>query len=241
MRAAFIIARRELRSLFRTPLGHGLLTAMLFAEAFLFEGYVLGGETKLTSEVVAEFFTVTAFIALGGGALIALRLIAEERLLVAGTILKSAPLSERVVISGKFLAGVIFLGIFLVATSPLIALLSYAGTVSTWQVATGYGGALLVGSFGAATGALCASLAERPLAASAFTVMTLLILSTSWLVGTVSTAPFLGAFAVGASWWTHFEPFREGLLDTSHVGYFALAIAFMLFTASRALEASRWR
>jgi ABC-2 type transport system permease protein len=46
---------------------------------------------------------------------------------------------------------------------------------------------------------------------------------------------------LGLAWWGHFDAFAAGLIHLKHVSYFVLVTAVALFSATRVLEARRWR
>ena len=63
----------------------------------------------------------------------------------------------------------------------------------------------------------------------------------SWLIGRVTERPLSSIFESLALWNMHFPPFQSGIIHLRDVVYY-LAITYVaLFTATRVVEARRWR
>ncbi len=82
MRNALLIAGRELRSYLRSPLGPIVAAAMLLADGLLFQVGAMAG-TRLSAQVLADFFYWISGITMIGAIALSMRLIAHERVLTA--------------------------------------------------------------------------------------------------------------------------------------------------------------
>ncbi len=239
MKRIFLLTRRELAASFRTWSGYIIVALMLAVDALLFNAYALAGPSKLSSEVLADFFGVTSGITLLGSVFLSMRAIAEERQSGTLTLLLSSPIRDREIILGKFAAGWLVLGIFLVATLPMTALVALYGRVSVGHIAAGYLGLALVAAMGFALGVLGSALSANQVVAAVASGMMVLALTTCWLLGRVS-APPLTELTTALAWWGHFEPFCRGVVGFSNLTYFVFVAAVALFGATRVLEARRW-
>jgi ABC-2 type transport system permease protein len=240
MRNVLLIARRELAAYLRTMSGYIIIAVMLFIDGLLFNSYAVAGTAKRSSEIVADFFTLTSGITLVGSVFLSMRLIAEERQTGTLSLLYSSPVHDLEIVLGKFLASLGFLFVFLAATLYMPALVAAYGKVSLGHIAAGYLGLTLVGSAGLAIGTFGSSLTRSQVVAAVLSGMMVLALTTFWILAKVADRP-LTDVVNSLAWWGHFDPFRAGLVHLKHVTYFVLVTFLALFAATRVLEARRWR
>jgi ABC-2 type transport system permease protein len=240
MRNVSLIARRELAAYLRTMSGYVIIAVMLFIDGLLFNAYAAQGGGKRSSEVLADFFTLTSGITLVGTVFLSMRLIAEERQTGTIALLYSSPVHDVEIVLGKFLASLAFLSVFFLATLYMPALVAVYGKVAPGHIAAGYLGLLLVGASGLAIGTFGSSLTRSQVVAAVLSGMMVLALTTCWLLTKVTDRPLTEV--VGAlAWWGHFDAFRTGLVSLKHVVYFVLVTFLALYAATRVLEARRWR
>jgi ABC-2 type transport system permease protein len=240
MRNVSLIARRELAAYLRTMSGYVIIAVMLLVDGLLFNAYAAQGGGKRSSEVLADFFTLTSGITLVGTVFLSMRLIAEERQTGTIALLYSSPVHDVEIVAGKFLAALAFLSLFLLTTLSMPALVAVYGKVSLGHIAAGYLGLVLVGATGLAIGTFGSALTRSQVVAAVLSGMMVLGLTTCWLLTKITDRPLTEVVAALA-WWGHFEPFRTGLVQVKHVVYFGLVTFLALFAATRVLEARRWR
>lgn len=239
MSAAFLIARRELGAYLRTMSGYVIVAVMLVLSGLLFNAYAMRGAGKLSGEVLTEFFYFTSGITLVGSVFLSMRLFAEERQTGTLVLLLSAPVRDAEVVVGKYLSALVFLGLYLVVTAYMPALVWWYGKVSWGHVACGYVGLFLVGSSGLAVGTFGSALTRSQVVAAVVSGMLCLLLTVCWLAAAVTDPPLTGV-VMGIAWFSHFKPFSEGVLQLTHVAYFILLTWAALFGATRVLEGRRW-
>ena len=99
-----LITRRELQGYLRTMSGYIIIAVMLFIDGLLFNAFAVPGTAKKSSEVLADFFTLTSGITMIGSIFLSMRLIAEERQTGTITLLYSSPIHDAEIVFGKFLA-----------------------------------------------------------------------------------------------------------------------------------------
>lgn len=245
MRGVTTIYRRELAALFLSPLAWFLLTISLALSGWIFLSVLkeTGGDItyslSLSGGGSLHYWAYMLFLP----PLLTMRMISEEARTGMLEFLLTAPVSDRAVVIGKFLAAVSFMGIFWLSTLVYALTLHGLGAPPDWPpVIGGYLGALLASSLFTAMGLLSSALFGTP-ALSAFMAMTasfgILVLPTlSRMIDYGWLGSIVGAVDVVA----HFQrSFLIGVLDTQVLVFFLAWTAFFLFLAIRAVEAKRWR
>lgn len=243
------IARKELKSLFASPMGWVILALLQFVFGTFFligvdqyfqtmSGMIRPEQRLGVTEFVGQnVFSIASFVMLFAVPLLSMRLISEERRQQTLPFLFSAPLSLTEIVLGKFLGLVGFLTVVLVFMAAMISSLNlwsdldfgyiFANILGLW---------FLVASF-SALGIYVSSLTQQPVVAgiiSFVALFALLILDHFFAGDPSSTMAYLSLMR-------HFEPFSRGLLDTSDFAYFVLFIITFLTLTVRRLDADRLR
>ncbi len=240
MKNVWLISRRELAAYLRTMSGYIIIAVMLFIDGLLFNAFAVPGTAKKSSEILADFFTLTSGITMVGSVFLSMRLIAEERQTGTLALLYSSPVHDLEIVLGKFLASFLFLCVFFASTLYMPALVMAYGKVSFGHIFAGYFGLMLVGATGLAIGTFGSALSRSQVVAAVLSGVMVLALTTAWLLGKVTDRPFTEIIN-GLAWWGHFDAFRTGVIHLKHVSYFGLVSFLALFAATRVLEARRWR
>lgn len=243
------IARKELKSLFASPMGWIILALLQFVFGTFFligiDQYfqTMSGAIRPEQRMgVTEFvghnvFSIASFVMLFAVPLLSMRLISEERRQQTLTFLFSAPLSLTEVVLGKFIGLVTFLTIVILFMSSMVSSLNlWADIDFGYIIANVIGLWLLMASF-SALGIYVSSLTRQPVVAgiiSFIALFALLILDHFFAGDPSSTMSYLSLMS-------HFEPFSRGLLDTSDFAYFLLFIITFLTLTVRRLDADRLR
>jgi len=245
-----VIARRELRLLFATPLAWVLLAVVQFLCAWIFFTRVelflenqariasLPAAPGLTDIVVAPTLGSAAIILLLIAPLLTMRSFAEERRSATLALLRAAPTRTRDLVLGKYLALVAFFALqaALIALLPLSLLLG--GRLDAGQLAAGLGGLLLVAGALAAIGLFTSSLTAHPAVAASAAAGIMLLL---WIVGSAAEAGDTGLAAVLGylSLLEHYQRLLRGLLGTADALYYLIVAALFLALAGWRLEVER--
>lgn len=243
------IARKELKSLFVSPMGWIILALLqLVFGAYFFQGVdqyfqVMSGVMRpeermgVTEFVGKNIFSIASFVMLFAVPLLSMRLISEERRAQTLTFLLSAPLSLPEIVLGKFLGLVAFLSVLLLLIAGMMFSLNLWAEIDFgYIIANLLGLWLLVASF-SALGLYVSSLTQQPVVAAIITFVALfaLLLLDHFLAGDPSS------LITHFSLMRHFEPFSRGLLDTQDFVYFLLFIITFLTLTVRRLDADRLR
>jgi ABC-2 type transport system permease protein len=255
MRNALIIAGKELRSYFVSPIAYILLTMFALIFGFMFwnalgEFIVAGVEQQMRGSafpmdlnewVIRPLLHNVSFI---GGLffipLITMRLFAEEKRTGTIELLATSPVRDIEVILGKWLAAVLLYSCMLLLTAISFAFLFKYGNPDWKPLAMAYLGLFLQAGALLAIGTFISTLTKNQIIAGAVTFGTCVLL---WVLGWVSTyesatwARVLGYFSVA----THFDSFGRGVLDSKDAVFYLTVILLGLFFTARSMESLRWR
>lgn len=233
-----LIARREAASLFRSPQAWLISGVLQFVFAWLFllalEDY-MGLQPTLQFEDHAP--GITAFMAYRYMApassillliipLLTMRTLSDEYRLNTYALLRSAPVSARAIVLGKFFGTLAFL-LFLIGLIVLMPLcLAPVSGIDPATLGLAAIGLVVLAGAAAAIGVYFSSLTRHPLVAALCALATLLLL---WLMGrgtfsTEQATELMSAVALS----THLGSFFQGLLDSRDVVYFLLITAWFL-------------
>lgn len=236
MRTAVTIARRELGSLFVSPIAYVVAAAFLALSGYLF-WIILITSSQAT---LSGLFQNVSFILLFVAPLLTMRLLADEQKQGTLELLLTAPVRDWEVVLGKFLAALGLFGAILLCTLvyPLF-LWSVGGRLDVGPIISGYLGLLLIAAAMLAIGTLTSSLTENQIVAAVLAFAILLFL---WLIaaaGNVATgaATLLGALSLP----NHYDDFTRGAINLEDVIYYLSLTIGALFIATRALETRRYR
>jgi len=243
------IARKEIKSLFASPMGWVILALLQFVFGTFFligiDQYfqTMSGMMRPEERVgVTEFvgrnvFGIASFVMLFAVPLLSMRLISEERRQQTLSFLFSAPLSLTEIVLGKFLGLMAFLSIVIAFLAAMMSSLHLWSDIDFGFVGSNVLGLwLLVASF-SALGVYVSSLTQQPVVAGIITFVALfaLLILDHFFAGDPNS-PF-----AYLSLMRHFEPFSRGLLDTRDFAYFLLFIITFLTLTVRRLDADRLR
>jgi ABC-2 type transport system permease protein len=239
LRNAWIIAKREFRSYFATPLAIVFLTifvALTGAFAFYIGGFFDRGQADLY-----PFFAYHPWLYLLLVPAVAMRLWAEERKTGTIELLMTLPVSPLEAILGKFFAAWAFIGLALVLTFPMWITVNALGDPDNGVILTSYLGSFLMAGAFLAIGSFVSAMTKNQviafiLAATLAFVFTMggfeMIQNAfkDWLPDIVTQA--IGSMSV----LSHFERITRGVLEAPTLVFFVSMIVFFLFATVVAVE-----
>ncbi len=243
------IARKELKSMFASPMGWVILALLMFAfGTYYLNGVnnyfeVMSGAIRPAERVgVTQFvgqgvYGLASFIMLFAVPLLSMRLISEERRNQTLPFLFSAPLSIIEIVVGKFVGLVTFLSILILYIAVMLSTLNLWSDIDFgYIVANSIGLFLLLASF-SALGLYFSSLTSQPVVAAIFSFIALFVLMIldRFFAGDPSS------IMAQLSFMKHFQSFSGGLIDTADIVYFLLFILTFLILTIRRLDADRLR
>ncbi|MDD2834079.1 MAG: ABC transporter permease subunit [Methylotenera sp.] len=243
------VARKELKSVFASPMGWIILSLLMFAFGTQYlngvNDYfaVMSGamrpaeRTGVTQFVGQSVYGLASFIMLFAVPLLSMRLIAEERRSQTLPFLFSAPISLTEIVVGKFLGLVAFLSILIVFIVGMLTTLNIWSDIDFgFLLANSLGLLLMVASF-SALGIYFSSLTQQPVIAAILTFIALFALMMLDRFFASDPTNIVGSLSLTR----HFQSFSNGLIDSADVVYFILFAATFLTLTVRRLDADRLR
>ena len=239
MRCTFTIARRELASLFYSPIAWVVLALFALGSSLIF----FIGFAPSNSATMRGTYEGVVWLMIFLAPAISMRLISDE--LRSGTIerLMTSPVSDAAVVGGKWLAA---MGLLVVLLSPLwvhVAVLEWFADPDPGPIVTGFVGLVLVGGLYLAIGVCASAASENQVIAFLLTVFVICMLT--FLLYFLPEQAFVPPAARSAMYYanvnTQFADFNKGLIDARNFVYFVSMIGLFLFIAVKLLESRRWR
>jgi ABC-2 type transport system permease protein len=170
-----------------------------------------------------------------------MRLLAEERQTGTLVLLTSSPVADWEIVFGKFLSALIFLTLITAVTVFMPALIFVNGKISLGHMAAGYLGLILLGSAVLAIGTFGSALAKTQVLAAIFSGLIVVAMIVCWMVAKVTERPLSEVFLALALHGRHFPPFQAGAVHVRDVVYYLMVTYVALFSATRVMEARRWK
>ena len=234
MHNALVIAKRELRSYFDSPIAYIVITAFLLVAGWMYFGALfLMGRADMRSFFAPSPFSPSMLLVILAPA-VTMRLIAEERRSGTIELLTTLPVRDREVILGKFLSAFGLVAIALAITLAYPITVSTMGPLDWGPVIAGYVGMLLFSASLIAIGLLCSTLTRNQIVA--FIVGFLICAAlyfVFWLQFFVpqSIAPIVEFASVSF----HLDNLARGVIDSRDVLYYLTLAAAALVLAERSL------
>lgn len=245
-----VIAGRELRSLFMSPLAWTLLAVVEVVLAYIFlirmEAFVqlqprlpaIPDAPGLTALVVAPLFKAAGAILMMVAPLLTMRLVSEEIRAGTFTLLLSSPRTVSEIVAGKYVAMVAFFCVAIALVLLMPVLLLFGGTLDFGLLAAcTLALFLLLASF-SAVGLYMSSLTSQPVVAAVSTFGLLLLL---WILDRTAAGSDSNASALFSylSVSNHANALLRGVFDTRDLAYYALFILSFLALTVRRLDGMR--
>ena len=232
------IFKRELRSLFGSPLAYIVLAILFAISGYYFYLANMEFGYRSLNYVFSALYSYGCFLVLP---ILTMRLFSEEKRQKTDQALFTAPVSLTGIVMGKFLAAflVFFLGISI--TLVLAVVIAFVGDPGWAAVFGNYVGLALYGGMLVAAGLFFSCLTESQLIAALCTFAFELVLSSVNYLSTV----FADNKAVEAvvdflSVSDRYSHFTAGAIHYGDVVFFLSMTALFIFLAVRVLDRKRW-
>jgi ABC-2 type transport system permease protein len=252
MRNILIIARRDLRAQFNSPVAYVVIGGTMLLLGVLFfivphvniGGVSVGGFWEIDRATVEQMFIyLPPLMSLFVIPAVTMRSLAAEKGSGTLELLITMPVRDSEVILGKYLAAcaVVFILLSLTLLYPIAMFVWpwHLGPLDWGPVWSGYLGCLFFSLATIGVGMMYSSLTESDVIAFFLTTGTFAIL---YVVGAIAAAVH-GSFADAVefiSFQTRYQPFPRGLVDTRAIVYFLSVTIVCLLVAFRSLESRKW-
>jgi ABC-2 type transport system permease protein len=254
MRNILIIARRDFRAYFTSPIAYIVIAGFLVIMGWMFffnlshfnaqnlqyQQFNMGKAASITDGIIRPLYGNMNVIFLFLVPFITMRLFAEERKLHTIELLMTAPVTLAQIILGKFFSSLLLVIVMLAFTLVYPIVLFATGNPELGPIVTSYIGTLLLSGCYLSLGILFSSLTENQIVAGALTFAAGLFF---WLVSwaTQAAGPVWSDVLMYLSLISHYNNFSQGLLNSSDVLFYLSFIGIGLFLTHRVLDSFRWR
>jgi ABC-2 type transport system permease protein len=241
------VARKELQSLFASPMGWIILALLMLAfGSFYLQGVnnyfeVMSGSIRPAERVGVTIFVgqtvygIASFLMLFAVPLLSMGLISGERKSQTLPFLFSAPISLTEIVVGKFLGLIIFLSILVLYILLMLSTLNIWSDIDFGYLLSNSLGLILLAASFSALGIYFSSLTSQPIVAA--------ILSFIALFALMGLDKFFGSqpdhWFGYISLMKHFQSFSRGVIDSKDIIYFILFITTFLVLTIRRLDSDR--
>lgn len=233
MKNVWIIARRELRGYFDSPVAYILVAVFLSVVGWMyFSAVFIDGQATLRRFFQPSLFSPAFLLTIMIPAL-TMRLVAEERKQGTIEMLTTLPIRDWEVVVGKFLAATSLIAIALGLTVFYPLSISSVGPLDWGPVIAGYLGMFLFSATLVAIGLLCSTLTDNQIVAFIIGFLVSALLYFIYFL-----QPFVPSFAslfelLSTSY--HLEALARGVIDTRNVLYYVTVTVGALFLAERSV------
>ena len=256
MRNIFIIARRDLRAQFNSPVAYVVLggTMLLLGAVFFLFGRVQGVSTgsfwdadRVTMDQM--FGMLPLFLSILVIPAVTMRSLAAEKGSGTLELLITMPVKDSEVILGKYIAALAMVLILLAATLlypvGMFVWPWHLGALDWGPVWAGYLGCVCFSTAAVGVGMMLSSLTESDVMAFFMTLGTLgIVYAIGWVVSAWHTEAGAGNVLIESlgfiSFQTRYQGFARGLIDTRAIVYFLSVTVLCLLVAFRSLESRKW-
>lgn len=251
-----IIAKKDLKTYFTSPIAYILMAVFSFIMGFMFfsilQMYIaqsaqftqfgMGKAPGISDAVIRPLFGNMNVVLLFMVPFITMRLFAEEKRNNTIELLMTSPVTIPQIVLGKFLSALGFVTVLIGLTTPFLVALSIATKPDWGVVAMAYTGTLFMISVYIAVGVLCSSLTENQIVAGVLTFGVILFLwIIKWITFSSGAGSFMGELLGYLSIVDHYEDFSKGVFNTKDVVFYISATFLWLFLTYKALESYTWR
>jgi ABC-2 type transport system permease protein len=256
MRNIFIIARRDLRAQFNSPVAYVVLggTMLLLGVVFFLiphiSGVLAGSFWDVDRATMDQMFaSLPLFLSIFVIPAVTMRSLAAEKGSGTLELLITMPVRDSEVILGKYLAALAMVLILLASTLlyPIAMFVCpwHLGALDWGPVWAGYLGCVCFSAAAVGVGMMLSSLTESDVVAFFMTLGALgVVYAIGWIVSVWHTDNATGSTLIDAlgfiSFQTRYAPFARGLIDTRAIVYFVSVTILCLLVSFRSLESRKW-
>jgi ABC-2 type transport system permease protein len=234
MKAIWIIASRELATFFDSLIAYIMLILFLGFSGFF--TWLYGSDIFLMGQAnLRVFFSVASWTLFFFIPAITMRMLAEEKKTGTLELLLTKNVSDRQVVLGKFLAGILLIGIALGFTLIYPATLSKIGNLDNGGTITGYLALLLMSMAYTAIGLFASSITSNQIVAFMLALFIGLFFHIIFDVLASSFTGFIGHIFSLLSVTAHYESLSRGVIDSKDIVFFISITLFGLYLAEMAL------
>lgn len=236
MNKAFVIAQKELREYFKSPIAYIVLivTSIIFNVFFFL---IIDQNREAT---LRDVFQVMEFMFVFIIPLLTMRIFAEEK--SAGTMefLMTTPTSNSAIVLGKYMGCLAFFSVLVGISSVYYIILEKFAAPDRWATLLGYFGVWLEGAFFIAIGLLASSWTRNQIIGAMGAYM--ILFSLYFTIGLVEYCKgTLEVIVRYCGTWAHSGNLFSGILSSADIVYYISGIVLALLLTRLFVENRLWR
>ena len=253
MRFITVIAFKEIRTYFGSPMAYVVSAAFLAITGFFFVASVSDAFAEAS---IRGYLAGAVFFMIFMSPALTMRLIAEEQKLGTLELLLTSPIREFEIVIGKFIAAFVMTAIMTGLSLYFVLVLFIYGDPDIDPLLSGFLGLGLYAAATLAVGLFASALSSNQIVglivgSGILTALTIIDFVSERLTGLASQ--ILDGFQLGASFSVfdldsfgvaqggHFADFAKGIISVSDIAYYISLTAVFLLLTVLVLEARRWR
>jgi ABC-2 type transport system permease protein len=236
MHQILVLARKEFRSYFDSPVAYIVITLFLLIAGWQFSTSLFLSNTA----DLRTLFSIMRFILLFFVPALSMRLISEEKRLGTIELLMTLPIKDWQLVLGKFIAAYLLVIITILLTLIHYITISILGGPDFGASIAGYLGLILVVGVYLSIGIFTSSLTQNQIVAFivAFVIMFVFFMMDKIIF---FFPGFLASLLEYLSIDYHFNSISRGVIDSRDLIYYLSMIFLFLFLSVQTLESRKWR
>lgn len=240
MGKTLILAKKEFRSYFISPIAYVYLIIFLSVPTWIF--FTTLFEVKEAS--LRYYFNLMVWVLIFFIPAVSMRLWSEEKRTGTIEVLFTMPLSNIEIVAGKFLGGLFFILLSIIATLPVPLIVNSLGQLDWGIIFTSYIGFFLISTLFLSIGMFFSVTTRNQIVAYLVTMIILFILviiNKDFILKQIpGSLSFLKKFFVLIGLTDRVETFLRGLIDTRDMFYF-IGISFIFLLSNYLwIEGRKW-
>ncbi len=236
MNKIFIIAKKELKAYFNSPIAYIVLIITISIFNIFF--FLIIDQNR--EAALRDVFKVMEFLFIFIVPLLTMKIFSEEKLSGTMEFLMTTPTTNTAIVLGKYLGSLIFMTLIIGMTMSYYLIIEIFGQPDRLAVLSGYLGIWLEAALFIAIGLLASSWTKNQIIAaiSSYAILFLLYFSVSFIKYFHGTAETLIRY-VGV--WSHTDNFIAGLIITTDLVYYLSGIIICIILTRISIENRLWR
>jgi ABC-2 type transport system permease protein len=235
MKKIWIITQRELNSYFDSLIAFIMIVLFLGFSGFF--TWISGADIFMVGQAnLRAFFGIAYWTLFFFIPALTMRLIAEEKKTGTIEMLLTKAVTDRQVITGKFLAAIILITIALAFTLPYVITVASIGNLDAGAVLCGYLALLLISAAYTSIGLFASSITNNQIVAFLSALFIGLFFHIIFEIIAAGMKGTLGQVINSLSVSNHFESLSRGVVDSKDLIYFGSIIFMGLFLTEISLS-----
>jgi len=236
MNQILLLARKEFRSYFDSPVAYVVITLFLLIAGWQFSTSLFLGNTA----DLRTLFSIVRFILLFFIPALSMRLISEEKRLGTIELLMTLPIKDWQLVLGKFIAAYLLIVVTILLTIIHYITIEVLGGPDLGASIAGYLGLILVVGVYLSIGIFTSALTQNQIVA--FIVSFVIIFAFFMMDKIIFFFPgFIATLLEYLSIDYHFNNIARGVVDSRNLIYYFSMMFLFLFLAVQTLESRKWK